>query len=105
MTIPTPPPALAIRKMDFMAWYAKAAPGEKIEYHRGHLSIDRHQDSSPFEMSVRQELCSVAEHAARLSGKGRLLLAQRRVGDGLFSYLAIVAKKPTGQGSHARPLA
>ncbi len=44
--IPTPPPA--IRKTDFMAWLAKAVPGEKIEYHRGHLSIDRHQESSPF---------------------------------------------------------
>lgn len=94
MTIPTPPPAQVIRETKFMAWFAKAAPSEKIEYHRGHLVVDRVNGFSRLDEKSRHELCMIADRAASLADEGRLVLAQRRVGDGLFIYFAIKTKQP-----------
>ena len=94
MTIPTPPPAQVIRKTKFMAWFAKAAPGEKIEYHRGHLVIDRVNGFSSLSEKARRELHAIASHVASLADEGRLVLAQRHLDEGEFSYLAIKTKQP-----------
>ncbi len=97
--------SLVIREGDFSKWLEAAKPGDRLEYHLGHLGVDRARGFSHLHEKSRRELCVVADRVASLADEGRLVLVQWRVGDGLFSYVAIVAKNPTGQRSQARSFA
>ena len=89
----SPPPSLAIREDDFCAWVGRAAPGRRLEYHRGHLIVDRTRGFSPFGEKLRRELNAVADRALALAEEGRLLLVQKRHGHGDYSYFAVKAKR------------
>lgn len=91
-TLRPPPPTLSIRADDFDKWLERAAPGQRLEYHRGHLVADRTRGLSPFDDRERAEIAAVANRALALAEKGRLLLVQRRHGVGDYSYVAVKAK-------------
>ena len=98
----TPAPVFAFDKAGFEAWLQTARPGSLIEYHRGHLCIDRQQkfdapDNAP-ENKVRAALNDLATRALRASDRGLVHLVQRRHGREDFSYLAIKARPPVKAG-------
>lgn len=88
-----PPPSLAIREEEFCAWVGEAASGQRLEYHRGHLVIDRCRGFSPLGEKLRRELDAIADRAYALAEAGQLLLVQERHGDGDYSYFAIKPKR------------
>lgn len=86
--------SLAIRTCEFGKWVKHAEPGQSIEYHRGYLVIDRANGFSRLGEKARRELHAIAGHVVFLADEGRLVLAQRRLDEGEFSYLAIKTKQP-----------
>ena len=72
----------------FRAWLARANPGERLEYHRGYLTVDRSPGSRLAEHDRRAvtELAGAAREAAETD---QVHLVQRRNGPADFSYLAI----------------
>lgn len=85
------PIALAL----FRAWVAGAKPGERLEYHRGRLALDRIKATSSLRAAERRKLATVADHASALAGQGKLHLLQQRHGYADYSYWAI-ARVPSG---------
>ena len=73
----------------FHAWLARAKPGERLEYYRGHLAHDRVKGTSRLRESDRRKLTAVADHASAVAGQGKLHLVQQRHGYADYSYLAI----------------
>ena len=73
----------------FCRWVGRADPGDVVEYHRGHLAVDRARETSRLDAAERRELGRTADRALRLAAEGRLVLVQRRLGPDGFSYLAI----------------
>lgn len=82
----------------FLAWIDRAAPGERIAYHEGHLGCDRAPRISPFAEQARCELDRVAGLAMTLADNGHLLLAQARVAEDRVAYFAIMATRRTVKG-------
>lgn len=93
-----PAPALVVDTAGFEAWpwLQTARPGSLIEYHRGHLCVDRQQrfdaphdapDNEP-----RAALNDLADRAMRAAEQGLVHLVQRRHGPADFSYLAIKSR-------------
>jgi hypothetical protein len=73
----------------FRAWLARAKPGERLEYYRGLLALDRIKGTSSLREAERRKLTAVADHASALAGQGTLHLLQERHCDGDYSYWAI----------------
>ena len=71
------------------AWLARARRGERLEYHRGLLAIDRIKGTSALKDAERRKLAAVAGHAMALADVGELHLLQERHGDGDYSYWAV----------------
>ncbi len=88
-------PALIIREGVFNKWLEAAKAGDRTKYHRGHLVVDRINGFSRLHEKRRRELCVIADRAASLADEGRLVLVQRRLDEGEFSYLATKTKQPT----------
>jgi len=86
--------SLALREDEFGTWLETAGPGARIEYHRGHLVIDRARGFSPFGEKRRRELDRLANRALALAEQERLLLLQQRHDAGDYSYFAIMVKRP-----------
>ena len=79
-------------KADFEAWLKAARPGSLIEYHRGHLCVDRQQKINAPDTSMRAELHRLATRAIRAAEQSLVRLVQQRHGREDFSYLAIKAR-------------
>ena len=77
----------------FRIWLARATPGERFEYYRGRLGIDRVKGTSSLSEPQRRKLNAIADYALALAGLNRLHLLQERHGDGDYSYYA-VARAP-----------
>jgi hypothetical protein len=80
----------------FNRWLLRALPGQQLEYHRGFLIWDRSPASSLTE-DDRRTLARVADAALQAAADGLVHLAQRRVGEFDFSYLAIKAARPSSR--------
>jgi hypothetical protein len=86
----------------FCAWLVQAAPEDEAEYHRGFLVLDLTPFGTPMDHEARAELARVAGLALDLAERGFIHLAQRRIGPGVFAYIAIARPQP---GSRPIPLA
>ena len=84
-----PPTAAALA-----AWFAAAAPGDRIVYWRGHLAADLWQPGSYLSDRKRNALADVAGFAWRLYERGLAHLTQRRRGEDEFDYLLEVRPRP-----------
>jgi hypothetical protein len=85
---------LKLTEEDFCDWLGTAFPGDRIEYHRGHLAVDQAPSLSPLSDADRRRLCRVARRALIFAEEDRAYLVQRRHRDGDYSYLAIKARTP-----------
>ena len=85
--------SLVIRECDFSKWLDHARPGDRLEYHRGHLVIDRAYGVSRLDEKHRGELHAIAKRAVFLAEASRLILVQLRLDEGEFSYVAIKTKQ------------
>ena len=98
--VPTPPDfvpprrSLALGEEELGSWLENAEPGARIEYHRGHLVIDRARGFSPFGDKLRRKLDTLANRALALADEGRLLLVQQRHDASDYSYFAVMVKRP-----------
>jgi hypothetical protein len=88
-----PSRVLTITEEAFCAWVGDALPGDRIQYHRGHLLIDRSRKYGPFSEKDRRELSAVANRALALAEEGRLCLVQQRLGEHDYRYLAVVTRR------------
>ena len=95
---PELPRSLAISTDAFDKWLDQAAPGKRIEYHRGALAIDREPRSSSLAEHHRRDLIRIADRAMALAKEGRVLLLQERRGKDNFSYMAVMARKKRAAG-------
>ena len=80
---------LVIREGDFLKWLEHARPGDRLEYHLGHLGADRDAGNSLYESS-RRELGRIADCAMKFALLGRLHLVQKRRGKNVTAYLAVM---------------
>jgi hypothetical protein len=92
-----PPGGMPLLLTTFRGWLACAKPGERHQYHRGYLALDRVKGTTSLKEAERRKLAALADHALALAGQGKLHLLQQRHGIGDYSYWA-VAKTP------ARPI-
>jgi hypothetical protein len=79
----------------FRAWLVHAEPGERLQYHRGYLALDRVKGTTSLKEAERRKLAALADHASALAGQGKLHLLQQRHGYADYSYWAI-ARVPSG---------
>jgi hypothetical protein len=79
----------------FRAWLTRAKPGERLQYHRGYLALDRVRGTTSLKEAERRKLAGLADHASALAGQGKLHLVQERHGSGDCSYWAVV-RGPSG---------
>ena len=91
-----PRPILILRQRAFVHWLGRARPGSRITYHVGHLATDRVQGLGPLAAPACRELAAIADRAIGLAQEGRLLLVQKRHGDGDFSYFAVMPQHQSG---------
>lgn len=81
--------SLVIRESDFSKWLEHARPGDRLEYHQGHLGADREAGSTLSE-ALRWELGRIADRAMEFALRGRLHLVQERRGKDATAYLAVM---------------
>ena len=81
--------SLMIREGDFLKWLDQARPGDRLEYHMGHLGADREAGSS-LPDTMRRELGRIADRAMDLAFEGRLHLVQERRGKDVTAYLVVM---------------
>lgn len=88
-----PPPALALPMERLQHWLEAARPGQRIEYHRGFLVLDRLRGWSPFGERQRRELGAVADRLLDLEANGRVHLVQLRHDDSDYGYFAVMSRQ------------
>jgi hypothetical protein len=86
--------ARRLTEMDFAGWVGAAAPGDRLEYHRGHLAVDIVPVISKLPERDRTALKTLAARAYWAAEQGLVHLVQERLGPDLFAYIAIARPKP-----------
>ena len=81
--------SLVIRESDFLKWLEHARPGDRLEYHLGHLGADR-EAGSALSDALRRELGRIADSAMEFALDGRLQLVQERRGKEATAYLVVM---------------
>jgi len=93
-------PFIAVRagrpltEIEFCAWVAQALPGDRLEYHRGFLTLDRCQGLSRFTTEERTRLTWLGARAFWAAEQGLVHLVQQRTGADQFAYIAVARPKP-----------
>jgi hypothetical protein len=82
-----------ISEIQFCAWVAQALPGDRLEYHRGHLAVDADKVTSDLDPNARAELACLRDRAFWSETAGLVHLVQQRLGPDRFAYLAIARPK------------
>jgi hypothetical protein len=88
----------------FRRWLGEAKPGDRLEYHRGFLTVDRSSASRHAERE-RRVLAKLADAALQAAEADRVHLVQRRNGPADFTYFAIKARPTAQRAGTALPLA
>jgi hypothetical protein len=99
-TITTTRPKAPLTEIQFCAWVAQAAAGDRLEYHRGFLVLDAFPGLSKLGDNERNELSLLANRAAWAEEQALVHLVQERLGPDRFSYLAI-ARPQTSRNAEA----
>ena len=92
-TITTARPKSPLTEIQFCAWVAQALPGDRLEYHRGHLAVDADKVTSDLDLNARAELACLRDRAFWSETAGLVHLVQQRLGPDCFAYLAIARPK------------
>ena len=88
----------------FRRWLGQAKPGDRLEYHRGFLTVDR-SSASHHAGGERCGLAKLADAALKAAEADRVHLVQRRNGPADFTYLAIKARPSAQRAATALPVA
>jgi hypothetical protein len=83
-----------LSEIEFCAWVAQAAPGDRLEYHRGFLVLDIFPMFSGLPDPERAELAKVGSRAFWAAEQGLVHLVQERMGPDRFAYIAVARPKP-----------
>jgi len=83
-----------LSEIEFCAWVAQAAPGDRLEYHRGYLVLDTYPLFSALDDKARGELARLAGRAFWAAEQGLVHLVQEREGPDRFAYIAVARPKP-----------
>jgi hypothetical protein len=89
-----PPASLPVTELDLCAWIGQAAPGDSLQYFRGHLAMDRDLESGRLTEAQKRELAAVARRAWHASEHGLVHLLQRRHGEHDYGYIAVLRQRP-----------
>ena len=96
----TPPPI--VTEADICRWIGEARPGDRLEYHRGHLARDYAKDIDTG--SARNPLKRIARRARWVAETGAAHLVQVRHGPDDYSYLLIARQKQQPEAAiHQQP--
>jgi hypothetical protein len=76
------------------AWIGQAAPGDRLEYHRGYLALDVLAAVSVLNAPERRTLRQMADRAWWAAEQGLVHLVQARLGPERFAYIAIARPRP-----------
>ena len=93
-TITTVRSARRLTEMEFAGWVGAAAPGDRLEYHRGFLAVDIVPVISNLPEPERAALKALGARAWWAAEQRLVHLVQERLGPGLFAYIAIARPKP-----------
>ena len=93
MTPPVIRPQVLLNDTAFLAWVSQAAPGERLEYHRGFLARDTFSTFEFMERLDKEQLRALARQAMIAFEQGLVHLAQKRLELDHFSYVAIARTK------------
>jgi hypothetical protein len=83
-----------LSEMGFAGWVGAAAPGDRLEYHRGFLAVDIIPVISKLPETERAELGKLGARAWWATEQRLVHLVQERLGPDLFVYIAIARPKP-----------
>lgn len=83
-----------LTEIEFCGWVGQAAPGDRLEYHRGFLVLDTFALFTRLDDTARAELGKLASRAFWAAEAGLVHLVQERVGPDEFAYIAIARPKP-----------
>jgi hypothetical protein len=75
-------------------WMASAAPGQVMQYHEGHLLVDRSETLSSLSKADRNRLHALARRMWIGCELGLVNLFSQRLGDCRYRYMAIRAATP-----------
>ena len=76
----------------FAVWVGEAAPGDRLEYHRGFLCVERKARLQS--ATERRRLTELANAAHEAFEAGLVHLVQQRIDADRFAYIAIARPKP-----------
>jgi hypothetical protein len=85
---------LPVTEVRLCGWIGEAAPGERLEYWRGHLALDRTPGSARLLEKDRLEVIRVVRRAFWAAERGLVHLVQQRHGPDNYSYLCIARPRP-----------
>ena len=83
-----------LSEIEFAAWVAQAAPGDRLEYHRGFLVLDIFPVFSGLSDAARAELSRLGSRAFWAAEQGLVHLVQQRIAPDQFAYIAVARPKP-----------
>ena len=83
-----------LTEMEFAGWVGAAAPGDRLEYHRGFLAVDTIPVISKLPEAERAALKMLASRAWWASEQRLVHLVQERLSPDLFAYVAIARQRP-----------
>ena len=87
----------------FAVWVGEAAPGDRLEYHRGFLGVER--KALPQPATERRRLTELANAAHDAFEAGLVHLVQQRIDAGQFAYIAVARPKPrNAAASQSQPV-
>ena len=81
-------------EIEFAAWVAQAAPGDRLEYHRGFLVLDTFALFTKLDDRGRTELAKLGSRAFWAAEQGLVHLVQQRIAPDQFAYIAVARPKP-----------
>jgi len=83
-----------LSELEFCGWVGQAAPGDRLEYHRGYLVLDTYPLFSALDDKARGELARLAGRAFWAAEQGLVHRVQEREGPDRFAYIAVARPKP-----------
>jgi len=86
---------IPLQPRELALWIAGAAAGEMLAYYRGRLAFDTTPDAIDPAPAARK-LRAVARLMWSEQDRGRVLLVQRRLGDGDYLYIAVRSSRDCG---------
>jgi hypothetical protein len=96
-------PPKPLTEAAFRRWLAAAEPGDALQYHEGHLLLDRAETASRLPAAERLRVHAVANQSWQAAELGLLHLFSRRIDEGRFVYLAIRSSRPVPEPDFLEP--